>query len=898
VSATRPTRPEGLTAAVERSAAPAEVGAAVDRLLEQRPELADGLAEPHCRDALVAVLGASRSLTRLVEAEPRAVEVLSSLDERRAPAGGDVDDLVRTKQLELLRIAARDLTGRDDLDTTAANLAALAVDVLAEACRLRGTSGLTVVGMGKLGGVELNYSSDIDVVFVGDGDHADLVRQAKGVVDVAGRCFRVDTNLRPEGRNGPLVRSLDSYRTYWERWAEPWELQALLKAVPVSGDTGLGRAFEGAAGELLWGHPFAAEDLRQLREMKARTEAEVARRGETERDLKRAPGGIRDIEFTVQLLQLVHGHLDPAIRQRSTMVVLAELAEAGYVDDDDADRLARAYRFLRTVEHRLQLLDDQQVHALPRDRAVLDRVARTLGLRDTPRATAPDALLQMVRQERLAVRSIHERIYFRPLLEAFSASDEHRLSPEAAVARLTAFGFTDADRTQEAVRELTRGLNRTSRLMQQMLPLLLDWLSSSPDPEQGLVALRNLLSGSRRTALLTEAFRESPEAARALCRLVGTSRLLASVIGHEPDLVERLPFPDQLRTRTRDELVASATAAVAWRPEPSSRQEGLRRWKDRHLLGIAARDVLGHTPEIADIGQDLATVAEAAVEVALTALEPRVPFAVLALGRFGGAELSFASDLDLVFVHGGSGAGAAEEAQRLATGLRRSLHGATPASRLYEVDLDLRPEGRDGPLSRSIEGYVRYWQHYALVWERQAMSRARPVAGDLGLGAELLDLLEPHVWGPGLDRAAETEVRRMKARLETERLPAGEDPRFHLKLGKGSLSDIEWTAQLLQLRHRIHAPGTWAALAALEEAGVLDPDDAEVLRDSYRYCERTRNRWYLVSARPGDALPTALDDLLHLARSLGTTPSELRETYRRVTRRARKVVERVFYEVT
>jgi glutamate-ammonia-ligase adenylyltransferase len=270
-----------------------------------------------------------------------------------------------------------------------------------------------------------------------------------------------------------------------------------------------------------------------------------------------------------------------------------------------------------------------------------------------------------------------------------------------------------------------------------------------------------------------------------------------------------------------------------------------------------------------------------------------VPFAVIALGRFGGAELSYGSDLDVIYVY--DGVGAAPEANRLATRLNRFVGGGTPSERIWEIDLDLRPEGKQGPMARSLEAYRAYWATYAETWERQAMTRARVVAGDHELGERLLDLLEPAVWGEGLRPEEVLAVRRMKARVESERIPVGEDPEFHLKLGRGSLSDVEFTAQMLQLQHGIRATGTVPALAALAATGVLAEDDATVLTEAYRFCERVRNRWYLVNSGPGDSLPTQPEPLLWLARSLDTTPGGLREQYRRLTRRARRVVERVFY---
>jgi glutamate-ammonia-ligase adenylyltransferase len=866
-----------LPAAIERSAAPAAVRLALDRA-------GAGLRGERLREAFVAVTAASRSLTELVLSDPMAVDILAELGTRPPlTAGGDIR---RWKRLELLRIAARDLLGIDDLPAVGAGLARMAGDVLAAAAA--GAEGLAVIGMGKLGGSELNYSSDVDIMFVGDDAKA-----ARAVLEVARTCFRVDVDLRPEGRDGPLVRSLASYEAYWDRWAHTWEFQALLKARPVAGDPELGDQFAAAAAARVWTRPFTAEDLRAVRSMKARAEAELARKGLTEREVKRGRGGIRDIEFSVQLLQLVHGSADTALRSPTTLDALAELGAGGYVEPEDARSLDYAYRLLRTVEHRLQLVAEQQIHTLPAGGDAMDRLARVMGYRDTAEAGAGELLAGYLTRQQATVRAIHEHLFFRPLLDQLTR-DAH-LPSDAVVTRLAAFGFTDAERTRQALKELTRGLTRSSRLMQQMLPLVLGWLSESPDPDLGLLGLRILTSGEQQATELAVAFRESPEAARRLCLLLGTGRLFADTFEHQPDMIPTLGHPDALAPRPAGALLAGSAHALAWRDHVEDRQLGLLRFKRREELRTAAADVLdlAASPEVT-AGQ-LTALAEACVAAALDSLRPKLPFAVVALGRFGGAELSYASDLDLLFVYDGSTPADFTAAERLGEQLVRFLAGASPPSRIYPVDLALRPEGKDGPLARSLDGYRVYYGRWARTWERQALVRARPVAGDDDVARRFMEILEPHVWGEPLDEDGVREIRRMKARIERERLPAGEDPQFHLKLGRGSLSDVEFTAQLLQLQHGVRATGTIAALDALEAAGALSAEDRAVLAEAYRFCERARNRLYLVRGSPGDALPSRPEQLTRLGRSLGTGPHELREQYRRATRRCRAVVERLFY---
>lgn len=912
---------------VTASAAPVTVSSVLARMGEADPALTGRLeADLPLAGALVAIAAASNSMARLCEAHPAAaLETLSHLDRRQAlgPAA-DVGALQAAKQLELMRIAARDLVGLDTLEVVCASLSNLGDEVLEAALSLAGGAGgdaagdggagdnargLAVIGMGKLGACELNYASDVDLVFVAPDEDAGVGRieevtaLARRTLEAAGRCYRVDMALRPEGRAGPLVRTLASYQAYWERWVRPWELQALLKARPVAGDPALGAAFVESAAAAVWSRPWGVAEIREARDMKARTEAALARRGLAERGLpdrevKAGPGGIRDVEFSIQLLQLVHGRADPALRLPATLPALAELARAGYVSSTDAAAMEDSYRYLRAVEHRLQLVEEHQVHTVPAAWAARTRLARVLGYRDDAGATALSRFDGELARKRGTAREVHERIFFRPLLEAFAilpAGLTPSLSPAAISERLAAFGFADAARTRAALAELTTGLTRSSRLMAQMLALVLSWLSEEPDPELGLLRLRTLADGAHRRGLVVSAFRDSPLAARRLCRVLGTSGPLHELLRHEPELIASLGDDAALVLPERAELVERGRAALARSAHPS---RTLLRLKRVALARIATRDLLG-MDTIEATGAALSNLAEAVLAAALQAVAPPVPMAIIAMGRLGGGELSYASDLDLLVVLGSGGdrSGEVRGGEAAAEMLLHLLNGNSPAERVFTVDANLRPEGRQGSLARSIVGYRVYYERWARTWERQALIRARPVAGDTQLGEEFASLVDGFIWEQPFEEADRRSVRRMKARIERERLPPGEDPQFHLKLGPGALADVEWTAQLLQLEHRVPSPGTMDALAALRETGVLDPVEWAALADAYRRCEEIRNRWALMGGVPTDALPVASDRLAALAHSLGTTSGELRQDYRRVTRRARQVVRARFYGI-
>jgi glutamate-ammonia-ligase adenylyltransferase len=603
----------------------------------------------------------------------------------------------------------------------------------------------------------------------------------------------------------------------------------------------------------------------------------------------------------VQLLQLVHGRHDESIRSRTTLDALERLARGGYVSPDDAGRLDAAYIWLRTVEHRLQLVDEHQTHTIPDDGAARTHLARVLGFRDRGDVSALEAFEGMHQHHQSVVRRIHEELFFAPVLETLAGVGP--LPAGALETRLAAFGFADLDRTRAALKELTAGLTRRSRVMQQLLPAILEWLSAAPDPDLGLLQLRRLTEGYNRSSTLARRFRESPAAAERACTILGSSRVLGLAFHRQPDFVDLLADDDALRDEPgRDALVAEALETLDWRDDEAGRRAGLRRFKRRQLLRIGARDVLGFA-SVGEVGRDLSNLADASIEAALRSLEPSLPFAVIGLGRLGGCELSYASDVDLVFVYDGSTPRDFEAAEHIATRLVRAIGEATEEGSTFRVDTRLRPEGRQGPLARSLDGYRTYYERYGQTWEFQALTKARPVAGHNDLAARFMALAHEFTYREPFPEEWRRDVRRMKARIERERVPPGEDPRFHLKLGRGSLSDIEFTVQLEQLAHgatteSLRDPSTLRALDALVQQGVVSADDAAQLSAAYALCERARNYRYLLTGSPSDALPVDSDEAEKLARMLGYThrpQQQLRDDYRRLTRRARSVVERLFY---
>ncbi|MGH8928461.1 MAG: bifunctional [glutamine synthetase] adenylyltransferase/[glutamine synthetase]-adenylyl-L-tyrosine phosphorylase, partial [Acidimicrobiia bacterium] len=603
-------------------------------------------------------------------------------------------------------------------------------------------------------------------------------------------------------------------------------------------------------------------------------------------------------EFSVQLLQLVHGRADTDLRTPGALPALAALTAGGYVRREDAEALADSYRFLRQLEHRLQLWQMSQTHLLPPDR---EQIALAMGHRPDSKS-ATEQLNADLNRHRHRVRGLHQQLYYRPLLEAFAAAPAG-LTLERATVRLEALGFVDLRAAARDLEELTTGLSRRSRLMQQLLPLMVEWLADTPNPDLGLSQLANLVTSNRTNAEMTATLRDNPVAAQRLCHLLGSSRLVGSFIDRLPEVLPRLADERLIADLPAGEdIINTALERVQLRPDYQSRLGSLRRLVRRRVLRIAAADLL----DLADVrrtAEALTDTADAAAAAALwTAIQEvgESPLAVVAMGKWGGRELGYGSDLDLVYVT--TSTDDAPAGLRLAGEFAAVLGRPTAEGMAYEVDAGLRPEGKQGPLARSLEAFRSYYATRAEPWELLALIKARPVAGDAITRRAFEESIRSHAFPDSVSMAMIRSIRNIKVRVERERIPRGEDPDFHLKLGPGGLSDIEFLVQVWQLRLGHHHPAlqttsTLEALEGMTAAGVLSEGESDHLKATYRLCTQLRNRLFLQSARPYDSLPIDPDELGRLARSLGyENRSVMREEYRRMTRRARRIFEERFFQ--
>jgi glutamate-ammonia-ligase adenylyltransferase len=848
------------------------------------------------------------------------------------PEAAAVEALRAAYRRCLLQLAARDVVGAVCIEDVGAELSDLAAATLSAglAVALAGLAAgaapcrLAVIAMGKCGGHELNYVSDVDVVFVaephdGAGDDASLrtaARLASGMMRICGEvAWPVDAALRPEGSSGPLVRTLASHEAYYRRWAKTWEFQALLKARPVAGDLELGERYVATVAPMVWAAGERKGFVEDVQAMRRRVESTLTS-DLVDREVKLGPGGLRDIEFAVQLLQLVHGRTDDAVRSGTTLTALEQLAAGSYIGREDARHLAEAYRWLRTVEHRLQLHRLRRTHLLPAadDEAGLHRVARATGYRK-------DAL-QTFRRERAGygreVRRLHEKLFYRPLLSAVARlpSDQARLTPAAAKARLEALGFAEPAIALRHLEALTEGVSRRAAIQQTLLPAMLGWFADAADPDAGLLGFRQVSDRLGSTPWFLRLLRDEGQAAERLAHLLASSRLVTDLLGRAPEAIRLLASDAELAPRPRATLESAFVATARRQEDWEGAVVAVRGLRRTELLRVACADLLGLVDQ-EQVGAALSDVAAAVLAAALSTAtskvqtERRAPlpiqFAILAVGRLGGAEQGYGSDADVLFVHealpGVADSEAAAVANDLAHEVRRLL--ALPAADPpLQLDADLRPEGKQGPLCRSLASYAAYYDRWSHVWESQALLRATPLAGDAGLHDRFVELIAPLRYPPqGLSEQQIREIRRIKARMEAERLPRGVDPKLVLKLGPGGLSDVEWVAQLLQLQHAHDVPGlrttsTLAALRAAEQAGLLEPDDAEVLRAAWTLTAHARNALVLVLGKAAVSLPSSGRVLDGVARALGYpagSQGDFLDDYRRATRRARAVVERVFY---
>ncbi|HWT48835.1 MAG TPA: bifunctional [glutamine synthetase] adenylyltransferase/[glutamine synthetase]-adenylyl-L-tyrosine phosphorylase, partial [Mycobacterium sp.] len=905
------------------------------------------------RGRLFAVLGSSLALADHLAVHPQSWKLLRgkvtlpSRDRLREVFTECVDEVSRAPDSavprlrtlyrdQLLLLAALDVaaTVEDEpvvpFTLVAAHLSDIADAALAAALRVaemivcgdRTPPRLAVIAMGKCGARELNYVSDVDVIFV--AEHADALstRVAGEMMRVASAAFfQVDAGLRPEGRSGELVRTVGSHLAYYQRWAKTWEFQALLKARAAVGDAELAERYLAAVTPMVWVACEREDFVVEVQAMRRRVEQLVPAdvRG---RELKLGTGGLRDVEFAVQLLQLVHGRSDESLHVASTVDALAALGQGGYIGREDAANLTASYEFLRLLEHRLQLQRLKRTHLLPEvdDEEAVRWLARAAHTRPDGRHDAAGVLHEQIKHQNLRVSQLHAKLFYQPLLESIGPAGleiSAGMTSEAAERQLAALGYEGPQTALKHMSALVNQSGRRGRVQSVLLPRLLNWMSYAPDPDGGLLAYRRLSEALAAESWYLATLRDKPAVAKRLMHVLGTSAYVPDLLMRAPRVIQSYadgPAGPKLLETEPDVVARGLISSAARYPDPVRAIAAARSLRRRELARIGSADLLGFL-EVRDVCRALTSVWVAVLQAALNAMiranlpeDGKAPaaIAVIGMGRLGGAELGYGSDADVMFVCEPASGVDDSRAVRWSSSIAeqvRALLGTPSVDPPLEIDANLRPEGRSGPLVRTLESYTAYYAQWAQPWEIQALLRAHAVAGDEDLGQRFMLMADETRYPPGgVSAEAVREIRRIKARVESERLPRGADPNTHTKLGRGGLADIEWTVQLMQLRHAhevpaLHNTSTLESLDAIAAAGLVPAADVDLLRQAWLTATRARNALVLVRGKPTDQLPGPGRQLNTVAVAAGWPTddgSAFLDNYLRVTRRAKAVVRKVF----
>ena len=814
--------------------------------LVQQPEILTWLADPEiCADRR----GYGRMLTDL-----------HNLAGRQPVAADNFRILRLWKGREMVRIALREVAGAAPLDETLTELSQLADICLtnvfdhwnSELRRRWGApeSEFAIFGLGKLGGRELNHSSDVDLIFVYSEEgqlranfsyHEWFTRLGNKIIetfaasDPTGLLFRVDLRLRPEGRAGPLVRSLESMENYYAGFGETWERLALVKARWICGDRELAYEFSRRHQSFIFPRSPTPDLLEEVAVIKRRIERDIVGHEERNRNVKLGVGGIREVEFVVQALQLLHAARHPYLQEPSTLKALRGLAQLEFLPNEDAAQLEAAYRFLRRVEHRLQIEAEQQTHTVPEPGERLEQLAASLGFENG------DELMSALQEQMKRVRAIFDRVVRASSTPNESTPIDLRFFSDVAQARKTltqleqgATGFHTAPRTRQIFRKLR--------------PPLLNWLGRAAYPDAALNQFVRFVEAYGLRSLLFELLATNPRLLELLMKCFDASEAAGALLIRRPQWLEELTRSGKL-DETQD--VAEHLARLQSLGTTAANLDPVRIYRQREWLRILLRDVL----ELASLPTLLAEqndLMEACLLFVNRLLNPAQLLTIVALGKFGGREIGYGADLDVLFVG---------DDLRGAQKLMATMAQSTAEGNLGTLDARLRPEGEKGPLVCSLETLRNYYQNRAQFWELQSLTRARAISGPL---RDEFEALAQELWRKaGARDDLVRQIESMLGRIQGER-GSGEAIR-DFKTGAGGMIEAEFLVQALQMRRQIREPNIFAALAKLREAGAVSPEEAMTLGESYvflRSCESTLRRW---QNRSVSTLPAGRDEQAKLA---------------------------------
>lgn len=890
-----------------------------------------------------------------IKSRDRYLQDARKIMERYSTATDRLRALARVKQREMLRIAARDIFRIANVIQTVTELSFLAdtvIHLVYEICRQRlvekhgeplcedadgraRPARFTILGMGKLGGNELNYSSDIDLIYCYDGEQGktclppdtptdgftrpipnvefftrlaqDLTNELSTFTE-EGYFYRVDLRLRPDGSAGPIAASLTACKNYYASWGETFERMALIKARPVGGSQELGEEFCEAFQPFVYRAFMDFAALEEIQEIKGRIETKLGSREKQASHVKLGAGGIREIEFFVQALQLIYGGGNPALRERGTIKALEKLQEHNYLSSREYDALLQAYLFLRDLEHKLQMVQHLQTHELPSSPEELYKCARRMGYEGK---TEREVIDKLRRQYKAHVRNV-SRI-FQDLIgmkRQGTSRGEMREAvlimnknlPEAeAFALLKPYGFADLKSAFHHLCLLrdapsfSHSPSKMRNLLANLAPALLRSLGRCPDPDAGLSAFASFAAAFGDRDCLYTLLNENSDALRRLLLVLSSSQALGEFLSRFPEffdaVIQEGVEPDKALQDFREEL----NELLSGKTNFEQGQSALRHYHEKEFFRIGIKDVLGQLRR-EQVGRQLAALAEACLDAAfqLACRELSVQyggdfsawlaehFAILALGKFGGNDLSYNSDLDLIYFYSTETAEESIQAQKRCVRLVELLDAILSVSQgegsIYKIDTRLRPEGKKGELVVLLHRYPEYLQARAQAWERLALVRHRFILGGQAMHTGLEQMINGFVYQPELSVETVKELDHIRRRMEVELGKETAENQFHLKAGAGGLIDVEFSTQLLQLKHGqgqpdLREPNTLAALQKLRQQKLVSPDQYKAFTQGYEFLRLLENRLRLNSPYGATTIARTPQVLTKLSRQAGMAPT-------------------------
>lgn len=829
------------------------------------------------------------------------------------------------KYREFARIIYRDILGLCPFSDTMQELSDLASAIVEAAFRyysdeldIKSSGDFVVLGMGKLGGRELNLSSDIDLIYVyrdnGDPDPffklAERITRLLSAVTEDGFLYRVDLALRPGGGKSSVAVPIEGAVEHYFYWGDTWERAAMIKARPIAGDIELGEEFITEIEPFVYKKFLDYQSIEELKDMKTKLD-----KLQKKRDVKLGKGGIREIEFFIQALQLVNGGEVTGIRERNSLAALKKLRKLNIIDDQVCESLTSSYLFLRKVEHMIQLVDERQTHKIPTSPEDIEILARRCGLQDKTEFE------ELYAENTSHVSKIYTQLFFEPSQQTEEFGKEFweladfltsgNIDETEAVENLGNLGFKNPESAIDIFSKLLDprlgALTQGGKLtIKKVIPAFLGEILKSFDPDAALVNLERFISGIGWRSSIYSILLENPEIIKLLARLFSTSGYLSNFLIRHPEYLDVITLRD-VRTEfdSKKEMLESLLESMKEATDDEDKLDAIRKFRHVETLKICLRDLNGEVDPFY-VGKYLSMIAEAVLEVGLELafelvkrnIKPKkktMQMNILGMGKLGGQEMSYNSDLDVIFIYEGSDH---EFYSKLGQKVISVLSVPTGEGYAYKIDLDLRPSGRSGALVTSFDSFKDYHSDSAQIWERQALIRAMPVAGNKQLGAKIMKAVKHYVYEEKYPEDFHKEIHRLRSRMEKE-LAKETLSKVNIKTGKGGTVDIEFLVQMLQLKYggeyeEIRVQNTVDALHALNQSSLIEDRDYKILEQGLYFLKKMENLLRLLHDRSINELYESDFEKLASELSMENDAKKLKEQYILKTNKIRDIYDKYF----